>query len=268
MDGGGAKNKKNAAHRMSREKIMGIIALLYGVIAYVLFFASFLYLIAFVGGGMIPFIDVPKTIDVGTSPLAGAPAALVNIGLLLLFGVQHSVMARPGFKKVWTRIVPKSVERSTYVLITAVILFAIFTYWIPMPGVVWATTGVWATLLTVLFFVGYLIVLLSTFLINHFELFGLHQVWARFQGKDMPEAKFVTPAFYKWVRHPLYLGMIIAFWSAAMMSVGHLLFAAVWTAYIFVAVGYEERDLIGAFGDSYRSYADKVPMMFPFGKRK
>jgi len=263
----GAARHKNRAADM-REIVMGFIALLYGIICYVLFFASFLYLIAFVGGDMVPFVTVPKTVDIGTSPLAGMPAALVNIGLLLLFGVQHSVMARPAFKKVWTKIVPKSVERSTYVLFTAIILAAIYVYWIPIEGTVWAASGVWATVLTVFFFVGFLIVLLSTFLINHFELFGLQQVWYRFQGKDLPEPKFVTPMFYRWVRHPLYLGFIIALWAAAVMSVSHLLFAAIWTAYIFVAVGYEERDLIGIFGEKYRDYADRVPMMFPFGKRK
>jgi protein-S-isoprenylcysteine O-methyltransferase Ste14 len=247
---------------------MGVVALLYGVIAYVLFFASFLYLVAFIGGGMIPFIEVPKTIDAGTSPFAGGAAAFVNIGLLLLFGVQHTVMARPGFKKVWTRIVPKSIERSTYVLITAALLYLIYLWWVPMPAVVWSVSGLWASVLTGLFFVGILVVLLSTFLINHFDLFGLQQVWHRFQQKDMPTPKFVTPFLYKWVRHPLYLGFIIAFWATPLMTVGHLLFAAIWTAYIFVAMGYEERDLIGVHGEDYRAYADKVPMIFPLGKRK
>jgi len=247
---------------------MGVIALLYGVIAYFIFFASFLYLVAFVGGDMIPIVEVPKSIDAGGSPLGAWPAALVNVGLLLLFGVQHSVMARPGFKKVWTRIVPKSVERSTYVLITALLLFLIYAWWVPMGQVVWSTSGIWATLLTVLFFVGFGIVLLSTFLINHFDLFGLQQVWTKFKSQDMPASKFVTPFLYKWVRHPLYLGFIIAFWAAPEMTVGHLLFAAIWTIYMFVAMGYEERDLIGVHGEDYRTYADRVPMIFPFGKRR
>lgn len=247
---------------------MGIFALLYGVIAYFIFFASFLYLIAFLGAGLIPFVEVPKTIDAGTSLFAGAPAALVNICLLVLFGVQHTVMARPAFKKVWTKVVPKSVERSTYVLITALLLGFIYHAWVPMPGVVWAMTGAWAMVMTVLFFVGFLIVLLSTFMINHFDLFGLQQVWARFKAADIPAPKFVTPFMYKWVRHPLYLGFIIAFWATPVMSVGHLLFAAIWTIYMFIAMGYEERDLTDAFGDRYREYAGKVPMIFPFGKRK
>jgi len=229
---------------------MGIVALLYGVVAYFILFAAILYLVAFVGGDMIPLIEVPKTIDAGNSIFAGAPAALVNIGLLVLFGLQHTIMARPAFKKVWTKIVPPSVERSTYVLITALLL------------------GLWATVLTALFYAGFAIMFLSTFLINHFDLFGLQQVWARFQKKDLPAPRFVTPVFYKWVRHPLYLGFIIAFWAAPLMTTGHLLFAAIWTIYIFVAVGYEERDLTDHFGDEYRTYAARVPMIFPFGKRK
>ncbi len=247
---------------------MGIFALLYGVVAYFIFFASFLYLVAFVGGDMIPFIEVPKTLDSGPSLFVGAPAALVNIGLLALFGIQHSVMARSGFKKVWTKVVPPAVERTTYVLITALLLGFIFHAWVPMPGTVWAMSGIWATLMTVLFFVGFLIVLLSTFLINHFDLFGLQQVWSRFKSRDLPAPKFVTPFLYKWVRHPLYLGFIIAFWATPLMSVGHLLFASVWTIYMFIAIGYEERDLTDTFGETYHAYTAKVPMIFPFGKRR
>lgn len=244
---------------------MGLIALVYGVICYALFFASFLYLIVFVGGDALPLVEGLKSVDAGRSPLAGAPAALVNIGLLLLFGVQHSVMARQSFKRALTKIVSPHVERSTYVLVTALILFAIYTYWIPMPGVVWAMSGVWAMVMLGLLGLGAGIVLLSTFLINHFELFGLAQVWSRFSGKPMAASEFRTPMLYKVVRHPLYLGMIIFFWATPLMTTGHLLFAAIWTAYIFVGVGYEERDLIHIFGDKYRDYARRVPSIFPFG---
>ncbi len=247
---------------------MGFIALVYGVVCYVLFFASFLYLVVFVGGDALPFVDGLKSVDSGSSPLAGAPAALVNIGLLLLFGLQHSVMARQGFKRVLTKLVSPNVERSTYVLVTALILFALYAYWIPMPGMVWEITGMWSTIMLVLFFVGVGMVLLSTFLINHFELFGLAQVWARFTGKPQAESEFRTPLLYKVVRHPLYLGMIIFFWATPLMTTGHLLFAAIWTAYIFVGVGYEERDLLHAFGDKYRDYARRVPSIFPFGGSK
>jgi len=246
---------------------MGIVALLYGIIAYFVFFASFLYLVVFVGGDMIPYIDVPKTIDVGPSPLAGWPPALVNVGLLLAFGIQHTVMARQGFKKVWTRIVPRTIERSTYVIVTSLLLFLIYHLWIPMEGTVWAATGIWATVMTVLFYLGFAIVFVSTFLINHFDLFGLHQVWSRYRRTEMPSVKFVTPLFYKWVRHPLYLGFMIAFWAVPVMSVGHLFFAAIMTIYMFIAMGYEERDLTEFHGEEYRVYVTRVPMIFPFGKR-
>ncbi len=248
---------------------MGILALSYSVVVYIVFFAAFLYLIVFVGGDGLPFISAPKTLDAGPSIFPAGPAALVNIGLLLLFAVQHSVMARPGFKRAWTKIVPKEMERSTYVLATVAVLLVLYAGWRPMPLVVWSEEGTLVSMaLTALFFIGFGLVLLSTFLINHFELFGLQQGWFKFQSKQADAPVFRTPLLYRFVRHPLYLGFLIAFWATPHMTVGHLLFAAVWTGYIFIAIGYEERDLIGIFGDKYRDYMAKVPSIIPFGGRK
>jgi protein-S-isoprenylcysteine O-methyltransferase Ste14 len=245
------------------------IALVYGGVCYAVFFAAFLYLIAFVGGDMIPFVQAPKTLDWGASPVPEGLGAVVNIGLLLLFGLQHSVMARQSFKRGWAKIVPSPVERSTYVLTTTAVLILLFLYWTPIPATVWETRDpTWSALLTILFFLGFGLVLLSTFLINHFELFGLAQVWRFFNKQEAPAPVFRTPILYKSVRHPLYLGFLIAFWATPIMTAGHLLFAAIWSAYIFVAIGYEERDLVGLFGDKYRQYMARVPMIIPLGKRK
>ncbi len=248
---------------------MGIIALVYSVVVYLLFFASFLYLIAFVGGDMTSFFGAPKTIDAGPAWAGGAAAALVNIGLLVLFGLQHTIMARQGFKKAWTKIVPWSMERSTYVLATFILLVLLFAYWQPMPAVVWSVEApLWSGVLTALFFLGVVLVLLSTVLINHFHLFGLMQGWYRFKNKEVPGPQFVTPSLYKHIRHPLYLGWITMFWATSHMTAGHLLFAAIWTIYIFIAIGYEERDMVALFGDKYRDYMAKVPVILPFGGRK
>jgi protein-S-isoprenylcysteine O-methyltransferase Ste14 len=248
---------------------LGPLILLFSIIVYLVFFAAFLYLIAFVGGDMIPIISLPKTLDAGPSALAGYPAALVNIGLLVLFGLQHSIMARPGFKKGLTKIVPHAAERSVYVLATVVVLVLLYALWIPMPDVVWSVdSALWGGVLTAIFYLGFGLVLLTTFLINHFELFGLMQGWLSFKAKPTPEPVFRTPILYNYVRHPLYLGFILAFWATPHMTAGHLLFAAVWTFYIFVAIGYEERDLIGVFGEKYRAYMATTPSILPFGKRK
>lgn len=248
---------------------MGIIALIYSVVVYVAFFASFLYLIAFVGGDMTAFLGVPKTIDQGASPITGVSPAFVNVCLLALFGLQHTIMARPGFKKAWTKIVPSSMERSTYVLATTVILVLLFVYWIPMPEIVWSADGQTLQIaMLALYGVGIGVVLLATFLINHFELFGLLQGWLRFKKQELPGPRFRTPLLYKNVRHPLYVGWITMFWATSHMTIGHLLFASVWTIYIFIAVGYEERDLIGVFGDKYRDYMAKTPAILPFGGKK
>jgi methanethiol S-methyltransferase len=238
------------------------IAFLYGLISYVVFFVTFLYAIGFVSG-----LLVPKTIDSGT--LAPTSEALaVNIVLMSLFAIQHSVMARRQFKEWWTQYVPKSVERSTYVLFASLVLVLLFWQWRPMPNVVWHIENpLVATAITSLSFLGWLIVLTSTFLINHFELFGLHQVANNLASRTMPVPRFRTPLYYKFVRHPIYLGFIIAFWAAATMSVGHLLFAAVTTAYIFVGIFLEEHDLVDLFGDDYRRYKDRVSMVLPWVSR-
>ena len=192
-------------------------------------------------------------------------AIIINLLLMSLFAIQHSVMARQGFKQWWTKFVPKSVERSTYVLFASLALILLFWQWRPIPTVVWSIANPSLAMIVLgLSIVGFLLVLSSTFLINHFELFGLHQVVNNLAGREMPAPRFYTPLFYKFVRHPLYLGFIIAFWAAPTMTVGHLLFAAVTTAYILVAIVLEERDLVNLFGDEYRKYRSRVPMLLPW----
>jgi protein-S-isoprenylcysteine O-methyltransferase Ste14 len=237
------------------------IAFLYGLVAYFAFFGTILYAIGFVMG-----LVVPKTIDSGDIS-STTQALVVNLLLMTLFAVQHSVMARKPFKEWWTQYVPKAVERSTYVLFASLTLMLLFWQWRPMPAVVWQIDEPdLAVTIATLALVGWVIVFTSTFLINHFELFGLHQVANNLTGRDMPAPRFRTPLYYKFVRHPIYLGFIIAFWAAPTMSVGHLLFAAVTTAYIFVGILLEERDLVDLFGDDYRRYRDRVSMLFPWRK--
>jgi len=236
-----------------------LIALLYGIVAYLAFAATIVYAIGFVSG-----IGVPKTIDSG---LAGDPmqSIIINVLLMSLFAIQHSVMARPQFKKWWTRFVPVSVERSTFVLSSSLALMLLFWQWRPIPAIVWQVTNPQiAAALLCLSFLGWVLVFVSTFLINHFELFGLHQVANNLAGKPMPEVRFKTPMLYNLVRHPIYLGFIIAFWATAVMTAGHLLFAAATTAYIFVGIALEEHDLIAVFGDEYRRYRQRVSMIVPF----
>jgi methanethiol S-methyltransferase len=242
-------------------RMLKFVAFLYGLVAYFTFFATILYAIGFVSG-----LAVPKTIDTG--PDSSATEALVlNLLLMSLFAVQHSVMARKQFKQWWTQYVPKPVERSTYVLLASLTLVLLFWQWRPMPAIVWRIDepDIAVTIAT-LSLVGWVIVFTSTFLINHFELFGLHQVANNLTGREMPTPRFRTPLYYKFVRHPLYLGFIIAFWAAPTMTVGHLLFAAVTTAYIFVGILLEERDLTEMFGDDYRDYKKRVSMLLPWRK--
>jgi methanethiol S-methyltransferase len=233
--------------------------LLVGIVCYLIFFTTFLYLIAFVGD--FPF--VPHTVNVG--PETSLPiAVIVNLALIALFGLQHSVMARKGFKQAWTRIIPAPLERSVYVLFASVALLLLITLWRPIPGLVWqAEAPVLVYLLTGLFGLGWAIVLISTFLINHFELFGLSQVWTHARGAELAEPRFRTPLFYRAVRHPIYAGFIMAFWSTPTMTWGHLLLAAGMTVYVVIAIRHEERDLIGLYGDTYVEYRTRVGMLVP-----
>ncbi|BBZ37852.1 methanethiol S-methyltransferase [Mycobacterium conspicuum] len=230
----------------------------YGAAAYLLFLAVFLYLVGFVGG-----IVVPRTVDHGLSAPIGV-AILVNVALLAVFGVQHSVMARPGFKRWWTRFVPESIERSTYVWLSNAVLLLLYWQWRTMPAVIWhvelpaGRLAVW-----VLFGLGWVMALTATFLINHFDLFGLRQVYLASRGKPYTDIDFHVRLLYRLVRHPLMLGFLIAFWSAPTMTAGHLLFAAGMTTYILIAVHFEERDLVAALGDQYRDYRREVPMLLP-----
>jgi len=240
-----------------------LLAVLYGVVCYVIFFVTFLYAIGFVDG-----LVVPKTIDSGAvGPLV--PSLVIDAILLGVFAVQHSVMARPAFKARWTKLVPPAIERSTYVLLASLALILLFWQWRPLPEpAIWSFTGLTATVLVAISFLGWATVLLSTFLINHFDLFGLRQVHAYATGKAIPPSDFHTPLFYRVVRHPLYLGFIIAFWAAPTMSLGHLVFAIATTGYLLIAIQLEEHDLVAHFGDTYRDYKRRVSMILPWPARK
>ena len=240
-----------------------VLVFIYGVVAYALFFATFLYAIGFVGN-----LFVPKAID-SAPQVPFNQALLVNLGLLGLFAVQHSLMARPFFKRWLTRFIPQAAERSTFVVASSLALIALFAFWQPMGGVIWSIENPQAQiLLHVLFAFGWLLVLVSTFLINHFDLFGLRQVWLNLHKKPYTQLRFGTPVLYRLVRHPLYLGFILGFWATPVMTVAHLVFAVATTAYILIAIQLEEHDLMDAHPE-YAEYRRKVPMLIPFlGRRK
>jgi protein-S-isoprenylcysteine O-methyltransferase Ste14 len=235
-----------------------VATFVYGVLCYLVFFGTFLYAIGFIGD-----VIVPKSIDSGrTAPLG--EALLVNAALLTLFAVQHSTMARPWFKRMCTRIVPKQVERSTYVLLSSLALILLFALWQPIGGVIWKVEQPTVrAVLYGLFALGFLLVLISTFLINHFDLFGLRQVYLYLRGKEYTQLQFGTPILYRHVRHPLYLGWLFAFWATPTMTIAHLVFAIATTAYIFLAIQFEEKDLIDVYGDDYKRYKQNVPMILP-----
>jgi len=243
---------------------MGILAFLYGVVCYAIFLVSFLYAVGFVGN--LPLL--PKTID--SLPAGAMPdALLVDMLLLGLFAVQHSLMARPAFKQRWTEVVPKSVERSTYVLFSSLLLALLYWKWQALPALVWDVEGNSARLLLqALFFLGWLIVLTSTFMINHFDLFGLRQVYLRLKSAPYTPLPFTKFALYRFVRHPIMLGFLIAFWAAPVMSLGHLLFAVATTGYIFIGIFLEERDLRQVHGRAYEQYRREASMIVPLPRRK
>jgi methanethiol S-methyltransferase len=237
----------------------------FSLVAYAIFLVTFLYLIGFVGN----LAGLPTTVDRGpASPVA--TAFITDIALIALFGVQHSVMARQGFKKAWTRTVPRPIERSLYVLFASAALIILFSFWRPIAGSVWNVTNPLGELiLWALFATGWGIVLLSTFLINHFELFGLQQAWFHLRRREAAPPEFRQPFFYKWVRHPLYAGFFLAFWSTPHMSYGHLLLAIGMSIYMLIAIRYEERDLVGYFGERYEHYRRDVGMLIPgVGRRR
>ena len=235
-----------------------ILAVVYGALCYLVYLPISLYAVGFVGG-----LVVPKTVDSGPA-VAWQQALLADALLLGLFAVQHSVMARPGFKRWWTAIVPAHAERSTYVLLTSLVLLLLFWRWQPMPAVVWNVENrAGRSVLVGLFWLGWAIVFASTFFINHFDLFGLRQVVLHLRGRAYTDPPFTRAVLYRFVRHPLMLGFIIAFWAAPRMSVGHLLFAAAGTGYILIGLWFEERDLLAVHGDAYRRYRKEVPMLIP-----
>ena len=237
----------------------GLLSFLYGVSAYVACLAALAYFVGFSGN-----LLVPRSVDVGPV-VPWAQAVGTDLLLLALFGLQHSVMARRGFKRWWTRVVPPALERSTYVVATCVVLALMFVFWRPVvQPVVWRIEGTApVALLWSLFGIGWVLVLVSTFLIDHFDLFGLRQVFARLRQRTVPEARFRTPLLYRWVRHPLYVGLLLTLWMVPVMTAGRLLFAAGLSAYIAIGIAFEERDLLAQFGDRYRRYRAEVGMLLP-----
>lgn len=250
--------KAAGAAEQSSTRFSRWATLIYGAVCYAVFFALFLYAFGFVGN-----LLAPKSIDAPASSLPAGLAPVINLALIALFGLQHSVMARPTFKKWWTRLVPEPIERSTYVMATNLCFIALFAFWQPMTGVVWHVDNqIGRGVLWTLFVSGWLIVLVTTFMINHFDLFGLRQVWVHFRGRKYAHIGFRTPGIYKYVRHPLYVGWITAFWAIPTMTVGHLLFAAGLTAYILIAIQFEERNL-AQFHKEYPAYKKRTGWFLP-----
>ncbi|MEO7814344.1 MAG: methanethiol S-methyltransferase [Sphingomicrobium sp.] len=237
-----------------------ILALGYALVAYLIFFATFLWLIAF----MADLAIFPTTINDGVNGSSLVQALTIDLALIAMFGIQHSVMARPGFKDHWTRMVPTSVERATYVLAAAIVLGVLLQFWHTIPGTIWDVSGsAFAPVIWAIFAIGWAVLLLSTFLINHFELFGLSQAWFHGRTREQAPPTLREPLLYRYVRHPLYLGFVIAFWATPHMTVSHLLFAAGMTIYILIGIGHEERDLAEHFGPSYADYRRRVGMLIP-----
>jgi protein-S-isoprenylcysteine O-methyltransferase Ste14 len=234
------------------------LGFLYGIVCYAIFFVTFLYLIGFLANFM-----VPKGIDTGAVGPFGTSFA-IDLGLIALFGLQHSLMARPGFKAAWAKLVPASIERSTYVLLSSLVLIVMYAFWQPLPGIVWQAQAPWLVgLLWGVFALGFGLVLISTFVINHFDLFGLRQVFLLLRQKAYTDVPFQVRFMYRFVRHPLYVGWFLAFWGTPNMTVGHLLFAIGMSAYIVIAVHYEERDLVRYLGQDYIEYRKRVPKFVP-----
>jgi methanethiol S-methyltransferase len=240
------------------------LTMLFAIVCYAIFFATFLYLIVFVGDLALGV----RTVDVGPEA-APLTAAIIDIALIALFGLQHSIMARPAFKAKWTRIVPPPAERSVYVLAASIALMIMFIGWHPIDQIVWNVTNPAAqTIIWAVFWIGWATVLISTFLINHFELFGLQQAWFNMRGHQAEKPELRQPMFYRWVAHPLYAGFFLAFWAAPEMTLGHLLLAAGVSVYMLIAIRYEERDLTDLFGDDYRQYRAGVGGLVPRFRRR
>ncbi len=238
-----------------------LFTLLFGVTGYAVFFATFLYLIGFVSG-----LIVPITVDHGGTVGDPLTAVLIDVALIALFGVQHTIMARPGFKKWWTTIVPAPIERTIFMLVTCAIFALMFWCWRPIDTVLWSLPEPLASTVLGMSFLGWGIALLSTFLIDHFDLFGLRQTWLAFRGRPYTQKPFQERSLYRFVRHPLMLGFLIAFWAAPTMTGSHLVFAATYTVYIVLALFIEERDLVSLHGNAYREYQRRVPKLLPLGR--
>lgn len=241
------------------------LSLFFAIICYAIFFATFLYLIAFVGD-----LPVPRTVDAPASSMPRITKAMIDVALIALFGLQHSIMARPAFKRGWTRIIPPAIERSVFVLAASVALLILFRFWQPLDRTIWqvAPDMRWLSgILWTMFWIGFLLVLVTTFLINHFELFGLQQAWLNFRGGEPAKPELRQPLFYRWVAHPLYAGFFLAFWATPYMTAGHLLLAIGLSAYMLIAIRYEERDLTDIFGEDYRRYRAGVGGLVPRFRR-